>query len=76
MAKETKATEANVPETPQTKPVVESTYSAREIAQNARNLFGYSQDVATAALSYNHVNECTLDEAKRLITEFAERKVN
>lgn len=59
-----------------TKPVAaESVYEAKEIAANAPHLFGYSVDLATAALAYNKVERCTIEKAKKLVKEFAERKV-
>lgn len=53
----------------------ESVYEAAEIAVNAPRLFGYSVDLATAALDYNKIERCTLEKAKKTIKEFAERKV-
>ena len=53
----------------------ESVFDAAEIAANARELFGYSIDLANAAFDVNHVERCTLNEAKRIIKAFAERKV-
>lgn len=68
MAKDkTEAVTAPVPQEP--------TYEVDEIAKNAPRLFGYSIDIATAAFDINNVKRCTLEEAKRLIKEFAERKV-
>lgn len=61
---------------PETPVRTEPTYGAAEIAKNAKSLFGYSIDIATAALSYNHVAECTLSEAQQIIKRFAERKVD
>lgn len=55
---------------------VEDVYDAAEIAQASPRLFGYSIDLATAALDVNGVKRATLAEAKRIIKEFAERKVN
>lgn len=69
MAKE--KTEAVATPAAQQEPV----YGAAEIAQNSKRLFGYGVDLATAALDFHKVNACTLEEAKRLIKEFAERKV-
>ena len=58
------------------KPVAaEPVYEAKEIAANAPRLFGYSVDIATAALTFNKLERCTLEKAKKLIKEFAERKV-
>ena len=53
----------------------EPVYDAAEIAANSKRLFGYGVDLATAAFDYNKVNACTIEEAKRLIQEFAERRV-
>lgn len=68
MAKETAKVEATTK--------IAATYEAKEIAQNSPRLFGRSVDLATAALDYNGIERCTLDEAKKLINNFAERKVN
>ena len=70
MAKETK--ESTVVPTTAEEPV----YEAVEIAANAQRLFGYSADIATAALDFNHVTRCSLEKAKTLIKDFAERKVD
>jgi hypothetical protein len=51
------------------------TFDAEEIAQNADHLFGYSHDLAATALELAGVKRCTLDDAKQIIKEFAERKV-
>ena len=48
-------------------------YDAAEIAANAQHLFGYNADIATAALDFNHVTRCSLEKAKELIKDFAER---
>lgn len=69
MAKETaKTTVARVAEEP--------VYAVAEIAANASRLFGYSVDLARAAFAFNKVERCSLEEAKKIIKEFAERKVN
>lgn len=60
----------------QTAQPVAETYDVKEIAENAQHLFGYSSDLATAAFTLAGKKTCTLDEAKRIIKEFAERKVN
>lgn len=52
-----------------------STYSAAELAQNAPRLFGCSRDVAAAALRYNKIRSSTVDEARKIIKAFAERKI-
>lgn len=51
------------------------TYEAAEIAANAPRLFGYSIDIATAALKVNHIERCTLAEAEKLIKDFAAKRV-
>ena len=51
-------------------------YDAAEIALNAEHLFGYSHDLSATALELAGVKRCTLEEAKRIIKDFAERKVN
>lgn len=53
-----------------------ATFDAEEIAQNAERLFGYSHDLTATALELAGVKNCTLEEAKRITKEFAERKVN
>ena len=55
---------------------VESTYTAAEIAQNSPRLFGYSVDLATAALEVAGLKTCTVTKAKEVIKAFAERKVD
>lgn len=59
----------------QTATRTESEYEAAEIARNAMTLFGYSPDLATAALKMANIKMCTLDKAKSIIKTFAERKV-
>lgn len=54
---------------------VEETYEAAEIAQNSPRLFGYSGDIAAAALDEAGLKSCTLNKAKEVIKAFAERKV-
>lgn len=54
---------------------VEETYEAAEIAQNSPRLFGYSIDLANAALEIAGLKSCTLTKAKEVIKAFAERKV-
>lgn len=52
-----------------------SEYEAAEIARNAQNLFGYSPDLATAALRVANIQMCSIDKARTIIKTFAERKV-
>jgi len=54
---------------------VEEVYEAAEIAKNAPRLFGYSVDIAKAALDFAGITSCTLTKAKEVIKAFAERKV-
>ncbi len=56
--------------------VEEPVYEAAEMAANAPRLFGYSIDLATAAFDFNHIERATLSEAKTIVKNFAERKVN
>ena len=51
------------------------TYEAAEIAANAPRLFGYSIDIATAAFKVNGTEKCSIAEAKRIIKDFAEKRV-
>lgn len=73
MAKETpaKPTQDAAPAPVQTA----SEYEAAEIARNAQTLFGYSPDLATAALKTANVESCTVEKARTIIKTFAERKV-
>lgn len=57
------------------KPAPAPVYDAAEIAANAPRLFGYNSDLATAALAYNKIARCSLNQAKQIIKDFAERKV-
>lgn len=50
-------------------------YSAAELSANAPRLFGQSIDIASAALDFAKIKECTIEEARNIIKEFAERKV-
>ncbi len=54
----------------------EAVFDAGEIAANAPRLFGYSVDLAAAALGFNRIERCTLEQAKKAIKGFAERKVD
>ena len=52
-----------------------SEYEASEIAKNSQALFGYSPDLATAALKMANIKMCTVEKARTIIKTFAERKV-
>lgn len=57
-------------------PVVQAeTYEAAEIAANAPRLFGYNIDIATAAFKVSGTEKCTLADAKKIIKDFAEKRV-
>lgn len=58
---------------PEPKP--ETMYDAAEIAANSVRLFGYHVDLARAALEYNRISRCSIATAKKIIKDFAERKV-
>ena len=53
----------------------EPTYEASEIAANAPRLFGYSADLATAAFKVTGTERCTLTAARKIIKDFAEKRV-
>lgn len=53
----------------------EPLYEADELAENALHLFGYHPDVAKAALDYNRIIRASIGDARKVIKEFAERKV-
>ncbi len=56
--------------------VAESTYAPAEIAAVAPERLGYSQDIALAALTLDGKSTYTLNGARAIIKNFAERKVN
>lgn len=56
--------------------IAESTYAPEEIAAVAPERLGYSQDIALAALTLDGKPTYTLNGAKTVIKNFAERKVN
>jgi len=51
------------------------TYEAKEIAANAPRLFGCSIDIATAAFKVSGTERATLTDAKKIIKDFAEKRV-
>jgi hypothetical protein len=53
----------------------EPTYEATEIAANAPRLFGYNVDIATAAFKVSGTERATLTDAKKIIKDFAEKRV-
>ena len=50
-------------------------YTAEELAKAAGKVFGVPQDVVTAALRMAGVKSATVEEAKKIVTEFAKREV-
>ena len=71
-----KKDEAAIEQVRERKAAEPSRYTAKEIARNAPALFGYSVDIAAAALETAKIGMATIDEAKSIIKAFAERKVN
>lgn len=51
-------------------------FDAKEIAENAPRLFGYSHDLTATALELAGIDRCTIAEAEKITKQFAERKVN
>lgn len=66
-AKETKQQAAAKSTAPQ--------YKAEELANAANRIFGVPQDVVTAALRMAGVKSATLEEAKKIVAEFAKKEV-
>ena len=62
-------------EAPARKPEA-AVFEAAEIAANAPRLFGFSVDLATAALAQKGMKAATLDDARAGSKAFAERKVH
>ncbi len=50
-------------------------YTAAELAKAAQKVFGVPQDVATAALRLAGVKSATVEEAKKIVSNFAKREV-
>lgn len=50
-------------------------YTAEEFIANARTLFDVTPDIAAAALECAGIVETTIDNAKKVVKAFAERKV-
>lgn len=66
------------PEREQPKPAPQppaDIYAVAEIVANASTLFTVSPDIASAALSHAGITECTIDQARKVVKAFAERKV-
>lgn len=50
-------------------------YSAAELVGAARKVFGVSPDIVTAALRMSGITSATVVDAKKIITEFANKEV-
>lgn len=50
-------------------------YTAAELANAAQKVFGVPQDVVTAALRMAGIRSATIDEAKRVVMDFARKEV-
>lgn len=50
-------------------------YTAAELANAAQKVFGVPQDVATAALRMAGVKTATIEEAKKIVQDFAKKEV-
>ena len=49
--------------------------TAAELANAAQRVFGVPQDVATAALRMAGVKAATIEEAKKIVQDFAKKEV-
>lgn len=58
-----------------TKVLTEAVYSVKELAANARKLFGTRQECVTAALKAAGKSECTIAEAKEIVGRFLKKEV-
>lgn len=50
-------------------------YTVAELANAAQKVFGVPQDVATAALRMAGVKAATIEEAKKIVQDFAKKEV-
>lgn len=57
------------------RPEPEAVYTAKELAQAARRVFGTSPDIAAAALSVAGIKFATIKEAEKIIKNFAGKEV-
>lgn len=75
------ATAAEAAENPVESPVneqkaqKESVYSVKELADNARKIFGTRQECVVAALRINGKSEYTVSEAKGIVEKFLKKEV-
>lgn len=53
----------------------ESVYSAAELAENARTLFGVRKECAEAALRAAEIEYCTVSRAREIVEAFRRKEV-
>lgn len=53
----------------------ESIYTAEELAQNARALFGVRTECVAAALKVAGIKECTVSKTKEIVEAFMKKEV-
>lgn len=53
----------------------ESVYPVKELAANARKIFGTRQECVIAALKVSGKSECTVSEAKKIVEKFLSKEV-
>ena len=53
----------------------ESVYTAEELANNAKNIFGTRKECVAAALKVANVTECTVSKAKEIVEKFLNKEV-
>lgn len=57
------------------KPPAESVYTARELVDSAKKVFGVRKECVEAALEAAGKQECTVTEAKRIVEKFLKKEV-
>lgn len=53
----------------------ESIYTAEELAENARSLFGVRTECVAAALKVAGIKECTVSKTKEIVEAFMKKEV-
>lgn len=53
----------------------ESVYTAEELSENARNLFGVRTECVAAALKVAGIKACTVAKAKEIVEAFMKKEV-
>lgn len=61
--------------TKETKQQAAPKYTAAELARASKKVFGVSPDIATAALHMAGVKDATVEEAAKIIKEYANKEV-